>query len=111
MSFLPRPAFVGRGLVIRYQGRTDIPPFIAIREFSGTTDLMGVLRRRAREVRPDDGGRLRPAKGHARLPIRSSASRSAARSAASRSVGGGTNPFPRVEKPLDIKWSSSLLNT
>jgi len=51
VSFLPRPAFVGRGLVIRYQGRTDIPPFIAIREFSGTTDLTGVLRRRAREVR------------------------------------------------------------
>lgn len=49
--FLPRPAFVGRGLVIRYQGRTDIPPFIAIREFSGTTDLTGMLRRRAREVR------------------------------------------------------------
>ncbi len=51
VSFLPRPAFVGRGLVIRYHGRTDIPPFIAIREFSGTTDLTGVLRRRAREVR------------------------------------------------------------
>jgi len=51
VSFLPRPAFVGRGLVIRYQGRTDIPPFIAIREFSGTTDLTGVLRRRARDVR------------------------------------------------------------
>ena len=51
VSFLPRPAFSGRGLVIRYQGRTDIPPFIAIRKFSGTTDLTGVLRRRAREVR------------------------------------------------------------
>src|SRR3990170_278497 len=53
VSFLPRPAFVGRGLVIRYQGRADIPPFIAIREFSGTTDLTGALRRRAREVRLD----------------------------------------------------------
>ena len=51
VSFLPRPRFVGRGLVIRYQGRTDLPPFITIREFSGTTDLTGVLRRRAREVR------------------------------------------------------------
>ena len=51
VSFLPRPAFVGRGLVIRYQGRTDIPPFIVIREFSGSTDLTGVLGRRAREVR------------------------------------------------------------
>jgi hypothetical protein len=51
VSFLPRPAFVGRGLVIRYQGRTDIPPFIVIREFSGTTDLTGALRRRVREVR------------------------------------------------------------
>ena len=51
VSFLPRPAFVGRGLVIRYQGRTDIPPFIAIRTFSGTTDLTGMLQRRAREVR------------------------------------------------------------
>lgn len=51
VSFLPRPAFVGRGLVIRYQGRTDIPPFIVVRAFSGTTDLMGALRRRAREVR------------------------------------------------------------
>jgi len=50
LSFLPRPAFVGRGLVIRHQGRTDIPPFIAIRAFSGTTDLTGLLRRRAREV-------------------------------------------------------------
>lgn len=53
VSFLPRPAFVGRGLVIRYQGRTNIPPFIAIREFSGTTDLTGALQRRAREVRLD----------------------------------------------------------
>jgi len=53
VSFLPQPAFVGHGLVVRYQGRTDIPPFIAIREFSGTTDLTGVLRRRAREVRLD----------------------------------------------------------
>jgi hypothetical protein len=52
VSFLPL-AFVGRGLVIRYQGRTDIPPFIAIREFSGTTDLTGALRLRAREVRLD----------------------------------------------------------
>jgi hypothetical protein len=51
VSFLPRPRFVGRGLVIRYQGRTDMPPFITIREFSGATDLIGVLRRRAREVR------------------------------------------------------------
>jgi len=51
VSFLPRPGFVGRGLVIRYHGRTDIPPFIAIRQFSGTTDLTGLLRRRAREVR------------------------------------------------------------
>lgn len=53
VSFLPQPAFVGRGLVVRYQGRTDIPPFIVIREFSGTTDLTGALRRRAREVRVD----------------------------------------------------------
>ncbi len=50
MSFLP-PTFAGRGLVIRYQGRTDIPPFITIRAFSGTTDLTGLLRRRARDVR------------------------------------------------------------
>src|SRR3989304_2458037 len=34
-----------------YPGPPDIPPFIAIREFSGTTDLTGMLRRRAREVR------------------------------------------------------------
>jgi len=53
VSFLPRLAFVGRGLVIRYQGRNDIPPFIVVREFSGTTDLTGALRRRAREVRLD----------------------------------------------------------
>ncbi len=53
VSFLPRPAFAGRGLVIRYRGRTDIPPFITIRAFSGTTDLTGLLRRRAREVRLD----------------------------------------------------------
>jgi hypothetical protein len=53
VTFVPRLAFVGRGLVIRYQGRTDIPPFIAIREFSGSTDLAGALRRRVREVRLD----------------------------------------------------------
>lgn len=50
VSFWPQPSFVGRGLVIRYHGRTDIPPFVAVRQFSGTTDLSGVLRRRAREV-------------------------------------------------------------
>jgi len=53
LFFLPRPAFVGRGLVIRYQGRTDIPPFIVVGAFSGTTDLTGMLQRRAREVRLD----------------------------------------------------------
>lgn len=51
VSLLPRPAIRGQGLVVRYQGRTDIPPFIVIREFTGTTDIFGVLTKRARDVR------------------------------------------------------------
>ena len=50
VSFLPRLSVQGRGLTVLYQGRTDIPPFSAIREFTGTTDLVGLLRKRAREV-------------------------------------------------------------
>ncbi|MGE3191421.1 MAG: hypothetical protein AB7N90_17180, partial [Vicinamibacterales bacterium] len=53
VSLFPAPTVKGRGLVIRYQGRTDIPPFITIREFSGRTDLTGLVARRAREVRLD----------------------------------------------------------
>ncbi|MGE3276682.1 MAG: AsmA-like C-terminal region-containing protein [Vicinamibacterales bacterium] len=51
LSLFPQPTLSGHNLTIRYQGRTDIPPFIVVRQFEGSTDLLGAFQRRAREVR------------------------------------------------------------
>ena len=53
VRLLPRPAVTGRGLVIRHRGRTDVPPLVAAREFSGATGWTDVLRRHVSVVTLD----------------------------------------------------------
>ena len=53
VSLLPSPMIEGRGLVLRYQGRTDLPPLISVQRFAGTTGLWGFLSRHVEEVELD----------------------------------------------------------
>lgn len=43
VSIFPRPAVWGEGLTVRHKGRTDVPPLIAIRSFSASAGLIGLL--------------------------------------------------------------------
>jgi hypothetical protein len=42
VSTFPRPQVVGEGIVLRYNGRTDVPPLLAVRHFSANAGLMGL---------------------------------------------------------------------
>lgn len=50
VRLFPRPHVSGRGLVIRHQGRTDIPPLIVVGAFSGGASWGGALARHLSEV-------------------------------------------------------------
>lgn len=50
VRLFPRPSVSGRGLVIRHQGRTDIPPLVTVGSFSGHANWWGALTRRLDEV-------------------------------------------------------------
>lgn len=43
VSLLPRPRISGRGLVLRYKHRTDVPALVTIASFSGEAALAGLL--------------------------------------------------------------------
>jgi len=45
IKLFPRVGIEGQGLTLRYKGRTDLPPLIRIRSFSGATSLIGLLSR------------------------------------------------------------------
>jgi len=45
VSFFPSPRVSGEGLVLRYKGRTDIPPLIAVDRFSASAPWLGMLKR------------------------------------------------------------------
>jgi len=49
----PRVHASGRGLTIRFEQRTDVPPLIAIQEFNVDADLIGLWRHRVARVRLD----------------------------------------------------------
>jgi hypothetical protein len=53
VSLFPRPAIVGKGLVIRHRGRTDLPPLITITSFTGHTGWEGLYSRHITEVTLD----------------------------------------------------------
>jgi hypothetical protein len=50
VGLLPRPSVSGRGIVVRHRGRTDVPPLVQVREFSGSTSWPAALARRAEVV-------------------------------------------------------------
>ena len=43
VSVYPDPGVSGRGLVLRHNGRTDVPPLIALDSFDATASLRGLL--------------------------------------------------------------------
>ena len=43
VSVLPRVRVAGEGVVLRYKGRTDVPPMIAIKSFSAEASLFGLI--------------------------------------------------------------------
>jgi hypothetical protein len=45
LRVFPRLHAVGNGLLIRHRGRPDVPPLIAIKEFTVDADLLGVWRK------------------------------------------------------------------
>ena len=45
VSVFPRPEVVGEGVVLRYNGRTDVRPLLAVRGFSSTAGMMGLWRK------------------------------------------------------------------
>ncbi len=45
VKVFPSVQIDGEGLVLHYKGRTDLPPLITIRRFSGVASLAGLLRR------------------------------------------------------------------
>lgn len=45
VSAFPRPAISGSGLVLRHDGRTDVPPLLAIPSFSASAGLWGLYNR------------------------------------------------------------------
>jgi hypothetical protein len=51
LSLVPRVAISGEGFVLRYHGRTDLPPFISIRRFSADIGPIGLLRGHIHHVR------------------------------------------------------------
>jgi hypothetical protein len=53
VAFAPRLGIRGEGLVLRHQGRTDIPPLITIREFTVSAGLTGLWNRRVERVHLD----------------------------------------------------------
>jgi hypothetical protein len=44
VSVFPTPAVSGTGLVLRHNGRTDVPPLLAVPSFSASAGLMGLAR-------------------------------------------------------------------
>jgi AsmA-like C-terminal region len=44
LSLFPQMRAIGKKLVLRYQGRTDLPPLISIEEFSLSAGWLGLLR-------------------------------------------------------------------
>jgi len=50
VSLLPRPSVQARGLALRIPGQPDLPPFIAIDEFSMNIGLLSLMRRRVDTV-------------------------------------------------------------
>ena len=44
VSLFPRPEILGTGLVLRHQGRTDVPPLIKIGAYSSSAGLWGLMR-------------------------------------------------------------------
>ncbi len=50
VQLFPRPKVSGRGLVIRHQGRTDIPPLVTVASFSGSTSWRLALARQLDDV-------------------------------------------------------------
>ena len=45
VSVFPRPAVIGEAVVLRYNGRTDVPPLLAVRGFSATAGMIGLWRK------------------------------------------------------------------
>src|SRR5688572_10534550 len=43
LSLLPRPRASGTSLILRYNGRTDVPPLIRIGSFDGSASAIGLL--------------------------------------------------------------------
>ena len=43
VAAFPRPEISGSQLELRHDGRTDVPPLISIRDFSGATGLRGLF--------------------------------------------------------------------
>ena len=54
VSFLPRPRIAGRGMVFRFPGRDDLPPFIDVGAFWMDIGLLSALRRHVETVHLDD---------------------------------------------------------
>ena len=50
LNLLPMPHATGEGLVVRHQGRQDVPPLISIRRFRVSGSFWGLLRHHIREV-------------------------------------------------------------
>ena len=50
ISLFPSVAITGEGLVLRYHGRTDLPPLITISKFSGNGSLIELLRKHVGSV-------------------------------------------------------------
>jgi len=44
VSVFPRPEVIGEGVLLRYNGRTDARPLLAVRGFSSTAGMMGLWR-------------------------------------------------------------------
>jgi hypothetical protein len=53
VAFTPRLGIRGEGLVLRHEGRTDIPPLITIREFTISASVRGLWNRRVERVHLD----------------------------------------------------------
>lgn len=50
VTIWPVPALRGEGLTLRYQGRTDLPPLITVRAFSGAATFASARRRQVDEI-------------------------------------------------------------
>lgn len=53
LRLYPRVHATGRGLTVRFERRTDVPPLVSIREFNIDADLIGLWRHRVARVRLD----------------------------------------------------------